>query len=125
MKKKQTIQDILFWRRNPTSVEQIERLSLTWKEDHFHLLSPKEEKDLTPEESQSLLDTLFKSWKLEEIPEEYKAFLYEDDTSNFSLKFFLRIDSINHTYLAIKGILPFKQEHYNDILNLFVPYLEK
>ena len=117
------VRAISFWKRDPNSVENIQRLRiLPSKKDYVLSLQTKdrnEEKPFSHEEFDQLLSYLFDTLQVDKTPENYKAFQYEDEVQNFALKFFLEIDYSNCTYLAIKGIHPFKQEHYREIMDCF------
>lgn len=116
------IDQIHFWKRDPNSVEIIHEIN--FKFDKYKLIT-NTGITLEKEETKELLDHLYNDYDIENTKNEYTAFLYEDDKNNFNIKFFLKITYKNGLYTAIKGILPFKQDHYNDIINLFNKYLTK
>ena len=111
-----------FWKRNPNSVESIDSLEIKIEGKNWFLDTKKGNRPLSEEEISKLQDGL------DEIrndgEDEFRAFLYEDKQSDYSLKFFLNIQFSNHTYYAIKGRYPFKQKNYQAINNLFSPLLE-
>lgn len=114
------IEYISFWKRDITSVDHIEcvKLSLKGKE-----MTEEHGKRYPIQEWKKIVDTLFDDLKIEYTEEQYRAFLYESDKENFAIKFFLEVAYSDGTYLAIKGIHPFKQKNYREIQNLFAPYL--
>ncbi len=118
-----------FWRRNPESVESIDRLSIERKDDAFLMLVSQNDAVkkiiLSKEEIDSILTRLYDECKIQFVRNEYTAYRYEDNQADFSLKFFLFLEEKNFTYLAIKGIHPFKQDHYQEILHLFDSYFSK
>jgi hypothetical protein len=113
---------ISFWKRDSDSIEKTLPLLFTWKDDHFVFQSDSEAKDLTPEESETMKVTLFTTLDVPAMDKEYVAYLYENIPADFNLKFFLVIEYPNHTYFAVKGLRPFRQPHYEDILALFAPF---
>jgi hypothetical protein len=116
------IRSLSFWKRSPESVEAIQRLSILRDGKTFQVeisLGKKTSCTLNEEEFQTLLNVLEKEYHVLDTPEEYKAFKYEDDIENFNLKFFLEIQYQDFTYLAIKGLHPFKQPYYQEIMALF------
>ncbi len=118
-----------FWRRNPDSVESIDQLFIERKDKDFLLLvlqnGTVKKNILSKEDVDSILTRLYDDCKIQFTREEYTAYRYEDNRDDFSLKFFLVLEEKNFTYLAIKGIHPFKQDHYQDILHLFDSYFSK
>jgi hypothetical protein len=118
-----------FWKRNAMSVEAIDSLSITSKDRGYELSIHSGNKEkirkISKEELESLLKTLLDEYDILKSDKEYKAYLYEDDKEDFSLKFFLSLTMEDYTYIAIKGIHPFKQPHYQDFLNLFKKYFEE
>ena len=54
----------------------------------------------------------------------YRKETPEDNINDFNLKFFLEIDYSNCTYLAIKGIHPFKQGNYQEIMKFFTKWIQ-
>ncbi len=116
------IRSLSFWKRSPESVEAIQKLSIVRDGKSFQVdisLGKKTTFTLSESDFQALLTTLEKEYQILDTPEEYKAFKFEDDTENFNLKFFLEIQYQDFTYLAIKGLHPFKQSHYQEIMALF------
>lgn len=115
-----------FWRRNPDSVESIDRLIIERKDNEFSMIVHQKETEkkniLSKEEIDSILNRLYDDCKIQFTKDEYIAYRYEDNQDAFSLKFFLLLEEKNFTYLAIKGMHPFKQDHYQDILHLFDSY---
>lgn len=125
--KKRKIRSLSFWRRNPNSVESVYYLSIKPTKEGYLLTGEKDgkkERLLSNNEIDALLSLLFNDYKIDEIDEQYKAFKYEDEVNNFTLKFFLTIDFSDYTYLCIKGIHPFKQPHYQEILKTFDSLLD-
>lgn len=111
-----------FWKRNPNSVESIDSLEIKIEGKNWFLDTKKGNRPLSEEEISKLQDGLNQIRSTGE--DEFRAFLYEDKQSDYSLKFFLNIQFSNHTYYAIKGRYPFKQKNYQAINNLFSPLLE-
>ena len=122
------IKAISFWKRDPNSVENIQRLQIKVQPKECLLTienrSKKEESTLPIEEYKKILSYLFDDLHIEETEEKYKAFQYEDNINDFNLKFFLEIDYSNCTYLAIKGIHPFKQGNYQEIMKFFTKFIQ-
>ncbi len=123
------LHQLSFWRRNPDSVESIDRLIIERKDNEFSMIVHQKETEkknvLSKEEIDSILICLYDVCKIQFAKDEYRAYRYEDNQDDFSLKFFLLLEEKNFTYLAIKGIHPFKQDHYQDILHLFDSYFLK
>ena len=119
------ILSLTFWKRSPDSIEAIDKLTIT-KSDKSFLMTIKENKErkLSINEVDALLTLIQKECDIDNTSEEYKAFKYENDKDNFSLKFYLEINFIDFTYLAIKGVQPFKQPHYKEIIALFNALLQ-
>lgn len=111
------IKFIHFWKRGIDSIEEIHTtdISLIDKEA-IVTKDKKEQKHLTENQMDAFLSQL--SAYLEKN-EDYKAFRYENDTQQFTIKFYLEIDFVNSCYLAIKGIHPFNQPCFKEIINLF------
>ncbi|MBQ8142660.1 MAG: hypothetical protein IJ194_05860 [Bacilli bacterium] len=122
------IKSISFWKRDPNSVENIQRLQIKVQPKECLLTienrGKKEESTLPIEEYKKILSYLFDDLHIEETEEKYKAFQYEDNINDFNLKFFLEIDYSNFTYLAIKGIHPFKQGNYQEIMKFFTKWIQ-
>ena len=119
------IRCLTFWKRSPESVEAIDKLVFSPIGDAFQLQIEQNDtrfRTLDSNEVLALLSDLVNKYHIQEMPEEYKAFRYEDNQEDFNLKFFLEIDLNDFTYLAIKGIHPFKQPHYQEIIALFNPF---
>ena len=120
------IRSLSFWKRSPNSVESVYSLTIVPNKKDYQLQinidNEKKERLLSNNEVKALLSLLFDTYQIDQCPEEYKAFKYEDDVENFNLKFFLEIQYQDFTYLAIKGLHPFKQPHYQDIMALFQTY---
>lgn len=109
---------ISFWRRDPLSVENIQQLKIIKSGKDFVKDDGSVFKD-----GNTLLRQLETVADIENTSKQYRAYLYEDDKSDFTLKFFLVVHFSDCTYLAVKGIHPFKQEHFKDIQNIFDQYL--
>jgi hypothetical protein len=120
---------ISFWKRSPDSVERIEKIILTPEEDgtmKAELFLPEEKlSSLSEEESRALKKALFEDLRIQETEAPYLAYLYEDSTDDFNLKFFLVAEDSDFLYLAIKGIHPFKEPHYQEIMKLFSDLIEE
>lgn len=125
MKKKFPVK-ILFWKRNIESVERIDEIVLERKENESYIKTINgTEQVSSKEEFDAHLDSLMTTCDLANTEKTYQAFLYENNPKDFAIKFFLCLYLNDHTYLAIKGLMPFKQPHYQDIVALFAPYFEK
>lgn len=121
---------ISFWKRNPNSMESVDRVNITLREKNvFEIKTASEEKstkrEFSKEEADFLLDELLDHCDIMNEDNPYRAYLYEDTVQDFSLKFFLSVELKDFSYIAIKGLHPFKQPHYREILNLFNRYFEK
>lgn len=122
LKSNPTLVSLAFWKRKPDSVEQVDRLSIMATEEAAYELDVNGAKShLDVPEVQHLLDTLLIDDK-SAFSEEYLGYKYEDNIQNYQLKFFLTLDFSDGTYRILKGILPFKQPHYQDVISLFQPF---
>lgn len=108
------IQSVYFWKRSSSSVEEIDevRIIKEGKNYVFHC-----NKVPSKEEENHFFERLIEMTK--DTTEEFRGMKYEDDKSDFSLKFYLEITFANHTYLSVKGLFPFRQPHFKDIIDLF------
>lgn len=114
-----------FYKRKSTSIEQLDHLEIVLEDQTgFIYKNGAKIDEISPETFYTWENHLTQDFK-EAFQEEYFAFDYEIKDDNYALKFFLKISYTNHTFLAIKGIKPFQQIHYHDILNFFLPLLEK
>ena len=115
--KSKDIRQLYFWKRGINSIEEIHKMSISFIDKEAIIKKDaKEEKRLTKDQIDAFLTQL--SPYLEKN-EEYRAFRYENDPQQVTIKFYLEIDFVNHCYFAIKGIHPFKQPYFKEILNLF------
>lgn len=106
-------------KRSATSIQNFEKISIIKEEDVYILYKDgKKEKEISQDGFSSLIQTLLIDYK-DAFTEEYYAFDYECIPENYQLKFFLKISFEDMTFVAIKGILPFRQPHYQDIVELF------
>lgn len=116
---------IYFWKRRQSSVEQLDIASFERLDHNFYQSEINGvKKAMTPGEFDRLSKYLLEHCELGSKNREYQAFLYEDDREDFTLKFFLEIDFENHTYIAQKGLMPFRQPHYSEIIDVFAPYFQ-
>ncbi len=117
------IKEVLFWKRDINSIEMVHSLDFVLNKDGSLVLHRgNKERVLSRQERQSLF--LF----LEGLRKEedgFRAYLYENNPQDYSLKFFLCIKLENNTYYAIKGRYPFKQKNYQEIRKRFNPFFEK
>ncbi len=108
------ILSVYFWKRSPSSVEEIDEVKITREKNTFSFhcahVPDKKEQDCFFARLAEIID---------DTEEEYRGMKYEDDKSDFNLKFYLEITFKDHTYLAIKGLYPFGQPHFKDIIDLF------
>lgn len=122
------IRSLSFWKRNPNSVESVYRLTLKPSQDGYTMVTSDEngekKRNLSTNEVNSLLNLLFVSYDLDHTEDQYKAYKYENNPNDFNLKFFLEIDFKDYTYLCIKGLHPFKQPHFKEIMDTFSPLIE-
>jgi hypothetical protein len=118
---KRNITAIKFWKRSAQSIEETQEVNLKYENGSFDIV----EKNITlsKEESDQIISTLLKDIDINSYDESYLGYKYEDDKNNFSFRFLLSISFDNATYIIIKGIKPFGQPHYKEILNLFSKYL--
>lgn len=116
------IDHILFWKRRPDSVEEIQSIHLEY---HKGCFLDENGNKYEKKESDELIRILFDVLKIEETENDFKAFLFENDKENYQIKFFLEIAYDDATYLAIKGTQPFHQKNYKEIQSLFQPYIER
>ena len=118
---------IRFWRRSSESVEKINRLTFSPLGDGFVVQIDKEDskfRNISANEVETILMLLKNEYDILNIPEEFRGFQYEDDKDNFALKFYLEIDFKDYTYFSVKGLQPFKQPHYKEIMTLFSSFFE-
>lgn len=129
MEANKSIREINFWKRSPTSVETVEKIKLTPKSDKsfaVRITSPAiKNKDLSVKDSEGFLAFLNQVLEKNSSNTLYEAFRYENNTSDFNLKFFLEVDYSDYTYQAIKGIHPFKQPCYQEVMKYFGNLIEK
>ena len=121
---------ISFWKRNPNSMESVDSVNITLKEKNVFEIEiscdgKNMKRELRKEEADFLLGELLDHCNVMNEDNPYRAYLYEDNIQDFSLKFFLSVELKDFSYFAIKGLHPFKQPHYQEILNLFNRYFEK
>lgn len=121
---------LFFWKRNQNSIEDIDKITITKTKDkklelEISSLDKVEKREFSSEEFYSLVDKLNHDCEIEETPDIFQAYLYENVPVNTEIKFFFCIEFTDYSYIAIKGLLPFKQPHYHDILNTFMPLIKK
>lgn len=108
---------IHFWKRGMDSIEEIHTIDISLIDKEVIVTKDKkEEKHLTKNQIDDFLNRL--STYLEKN-EDYRAFRYENDTQQVTIKFYLEIDFVNSCYFAIKGIHPFNQPCFKEIIDLF------
>ncbi|MFA6625065.1 MAG: hypothetical protein WCS80_04820 [Bacilli bacterium] len=122
------IRRIKFWKRSSSSVEQTEEVEITIDADSQAIITVRvdgkeKRRPLKAEEREKLLSALFDEYQIDKTEKDYRAYKYEDSLSDYTLKFFLVIDFKDKTYLAIKGIRPFEQPHYQDLTNLMTAFI--
>lgn len=106
-------------KRSSTSIQNFEKICIIKEQDGYVLYKDgKQERKMSQDEFSSLVQTLLVDFK-DAFIEEYYAFDYECIPENYQLKFFLKISFEDMTFIAIKGIRPFRQPHYQDIVELF------
>ncbi len=111
-------------------METVDRIDIHPSEKHkFQLEIHTAEKDKTviidDDELQNLVMNLIARCEILNVPDTYQAYLYENDVEDFSLKFYFLLELKDFTYIAIKGLHPFRQPHYHDLIDVFLPYFEK
>lgn len=112
------IYKITFWKRSQNSIEHVNEYSLEKNENKWKLKINKNESEIPTQDVNDLISSL-KSLKLDDVSDEYKAYYYEDNKKDYSLKFLLFIEDNSHIYSGYKGLYPFKQEKYKEIVDLF------
>lgn len=118
MRENKKITHIYFWTRLPHSVERIKTVDINFDKDKITC----NHQEIDSTKIKNLITTLFDTCDINHTEEEYRAFFYENDFTDYNLRFFLTIYFENCTYLAVKGIRPFQQPHFKDILNAFQPF---
>lgn len=119
------ITGIDYYKRSAVSIDLIDHVRIE-KTDHGASLYLNDSKirDLTDLEYSSMekaiTDLFSKAYQ-----EKYCAFDYEVQKENFELKFYLRISYSDCIYHGLKGIRPFDQPYYQDIVNYFSPLIQK
>jgi hypothetical protein len=117
------IRQISFWKRSIESVERVESVVLspnpdkTWKKTV--LFPERKEATLTVADSHKMLTFLSTVLASSKENDQYLAYRYENNQADFSLKFFLEVDYTDYTYKAIKGLKPFAQPNYKEIVSYF------
>ena len=114
------IKEIRYFRRDPKNIESIASLRFQFEGKN----STKNGLPFSKEEKEKLFSTLFDTLKIQDTPEEYRAFLYEGDKENYAIKFFLSLKFKDQTYFAIKGTKPFQQPNYKEIVSSMEPYFD-
>ena len=114
-----------FYKRRSTSISDIDHLSIKKSgENYLVLLNDRKRKTMTEQEFKDMVHHLLVDFK-DAYQEEYLAFDYELEKTNYPLKFYLRISFEGSTYLGLKGIRPFQQIHYHDIVDFFRPWMSE
>lgn len=116
MNKEKNITSVQFWKRGTDSIEHIDTYSLEIKGKQYILTKNKTALPFDKEKTVSFINQLTEIIQHED---NFFAFHYENDSTRFEIKFFLEVKFDDFTYIAIKGINPFKQPHYKEILQLF------
>ncbi|MFA6829109.1 MAG: hypothetical protein WCR67_00140 [Bacilli bacterium] len=121
--KETSITSISFWKRRPSSVDKIDYITMTVTGRKSVLLSINgNQSDMDIKVFDDLVKSLTVDCK-DAFTTEFAGYKYEDTIKDYVLKFFLTIDFDDATYMALKGIMPFKQPFYQEIVKIFSPYL--
>ena len=122
------VTEIDFYKRRSTSISDIDHLSICKEsqngQDYQILLNGVKKKTIPEKDFQHIVHCLLDDFK-DAYQEKFLAFDYELTPSNYPMKFYLRISFDGNTYLGLKGIRPFQQTHYQDIVSLFQPMMEE
>lgn len=112
------IYKIIFWKRSQNSIEEVVDYELTFNNDKWDFKYNGSDTSIDTDTINNLV-TSIKDLDIDNISDEYKAYYYENDKNNYLLKFLLFVEDKNHIYLGVKGLYPFKQEKYQEIVDLF------
>lgn len=113
------ITEIRFWKRSAHAMNQIDEVTLQKEADSYFLITADSKREVPIETFVSIEKKLIEDSDIFKTKKMYLAHLYEDYPELFEIKFFLCLKYEDNTYFAIKGLFPFKQPHYQDILDLF------
>ena len=109
---------ISFWKRSQNSIEQVNDYQFVLNDSLWSFKYNGSEIEIDDNKIKHLISSL-KELEIDNVSEDFKAYYYEDDKKNYALKFLLFIEDNNHIYLGLKGLYPFKQDKYQEIINLF------
>lgn len=119
------IVSIKYWHRKVESVEQIEKIEIKKIDKQFEIsIDEKEFKPLDSKELRSILSTLNTEIDIQNYQQDYLVHIYDNDLNDLNAKFYLEVYFIDCTYIAIKGLHPFKQPKYQEIIALFENYFK-
>ena len=112
------IYKISFWKRSQNSIDHVNEYSLEKNKNKWSFRFNDNESEISTKDVNNLISSL-KDLKIDDASDEFKAYYYEDNKKDYSLKFLLFIEDDSHIYSGYKGLYPFKQEKYKEIVSLF------
>ncbi len=118
---KQKIASISFWRRDPNAVNKFDEVLFDCSNKKLDIKNGSEARvqSLSDDKATSLKKELTSLIDKSKLDEEYFAHRYEDDKTDFNIKFFLTVHYFDKTYFAYKGLYPFKEAGYQEIVSFF------
>ena len=113
--------DITYWQRSKLSISSIDKVQIDFIKQTIIVLSDKKEyvHQLSEEQFVKLEKQIKKVLNKNNLDSKYFGHKYEDDINDFAIKFFVTINYSDKTYFAYKGMYPFRQPYYQEILNFF------
>ena len=109
---------ISFWKRSRNSIEQVNKYQFVLDSSKWSFKFNDDNVEIEDKKINHLINSL-KELNIDNSSDEFKAYYYEDDKNNYALKFLLFIEDKNNIYLGLKGLYPFKQDKYQEIVDLF------
>ncbi len=122
---KNRIERIDYYKRSAFSISLIDHVRIErTKHGASIYLNGSPIRDITVSEYSSMEKTITDLFS-KAYQEKYCAFDYEVQKENFELKFYLRLSYSDCIYHGLKGIRPFDQPYYQDIVRYFSPLIQK
>lgn len=116
------IKKVVFWKRNSQAISQVDRLEIDYQNKKSFVFKygfEQKEKHFSDEEFSSLSKKISSLLDPERLDKHYFAHKFEDDPTDYSIKFMITIDYVDKTYFAYKGVQPFKEAKYKEISSYF------
>lgn len=122
------IKNVVFWKRSTEAISQVDKLEIDYQTKNL-LVSKygynQKEKYLSDQEFLSLTEEISDLLDINQLDRSYFAHKYEDDISDYSIKFLVTINYLDKTYFAYKGVQPFKEAKYKEISDYFTDLINK